>query len=86
MEDNNAITEQPNAIDYEVAFNQMKETAQNLFERVKQLENTWMLNRASILFKIIDCDKFDENTKKKAVDEITQFVYPVEKEEQKKEE
>ena len=86
MEDNNAITEQPTAVkdlNYEemfnklvVEFNELKETAKQLYGRVKQLENTWVLQRADFLFKIVENNKFNPDIRQKAQLEIEEFLFP----------
>lgn len=88
MEDNNAITEQPNVVNYEEEYNklanaytELEKTAKQLYSRVKQLENTWMLTRAEFMFRIIDNNKFDVDTRQKAQKELEEFLFP-QKEEQ----
>lgn len=88
MEDNNAIVEQPNAVNYEEeygklanAYTELEKTAKQLYSRVKQLENTWMLTRADFLFRIVNDNKFDVDFRQKAQKELEEFLFP-EKEEQ----
>lgn len=88
MEDNNAITEQPNVVNYEEEYNklanaytELEKTAKQLYGRVKQLENTWMLTRAEFMFRIVDNNKFDVDTRQKAQKELKEFLFP-QKEEQ----
>ena len=88
MEDNNAITEQPNVVNYEEeysklanAYTELEKTAKQLYSRVKQLENTWMLTRAEFMFRIVDNNKFDVDTRQKAQKELEEFLFP-QKEEQ----
>jgi hypothetical protein len=88
MEDNNAITEQPNVVNYEEEYNklanaytELEKTAKQLYSRVKQLENTWMLTRAEFMFRIVDNNKFDVDTRQKAQKELEEFLFP-QKEEQ----
>lgn len=83
MEDNNAILEQPNAVNYEEeynklvnAYNELKDTANQLYNRVKQLENTWMLQRADFLFKIVGDNKFNVDIRQKAQEELENFLFP----------
>ena len=88
MEDNNAIVEQPNAVNYEEeygklanAYTELEKTAKQLYSRVKQLENTWMLTRADFMFRIVDNNKFDVGVRQKAQEELEEFLFP-KKEEQ----
>ena len=83
MEDNNAINEQHNVVDYEKAFNQLQQEfakldkyAQGLYNRVQELERTWLLQRATFLLEIVKCGKFDSDTTIKAIDELTAFLFP----------
>lgn len=83
MEDNNGINQQPNAVNYEEVCkqleaenNKLKQVADNLYGRVKQLENTWMLNRANFLFEVLKSDAFHSDTKIKAEEELTKFLFP----------
>jgi len=83
MEDNNAINEQLNVVDYEKEykalvekFNQTQTVANQLYERVKQLENTWMLQRAEFLFRIINMEGFSAEVKDKAHTELENFLFP----------
>ena len=88
MEDNHAISEQLNsAVNYEELYNnlstefeKLKETAAQLYSRVKQLENTWMLQRADFLFKIVADNKFDVNIRQKAQIELENFLFPTQPE------
>ena len=82
MEDNNAITEQPNVVNYEEEYNklanaytELEKTAKQLYSRVKQLENTWMLTRAEFMFRIVDNNKFDVDTRQKAQKELEEFLF-----------
>ena len=92
MEDNNAITEQPNVVNYEEEYNKLVEAYKKLqeaanqqcskkYDRVKKLENTWMLTRADFLFRIFSDDKFDAILRQKAQKELEEFLFP-QKEEQ----
>lgn len=92
MEDNNAISEQPIAVNYEeeynklaAEYNKLKKIVEQIYNRAKQLENTWMLTRAEFLFKIVDNNKFDVDTRQKAQKELENFLFP-EKEEVNNEE
>lgn len=83
MEDNNAILEQHNAVNYEEeynklvnAYNELKDMANQLYNRVKQLENTWMLQRADFLFKIVGDNKFNVDIRQKAQEELENFLFP----------
>lgn len=87
MEDNHAISEQPTAVNYEEKynelvneFNRLQETAKQLYSRVKQLENTWMLTRAEFLFKVVDNNKFNVDVRQKAQEELENFLFPVQPE------
>jgi hypothetical protein len=88
MEDNNAINEQLNAVNYEeeynklvAEFNKLRQTAQQLFNRVKQLENNWMLQRAEFLFKVVADNKFNVDIRQKAQEELENFLFPSKQEE-----
>ena len=76
MEDNNAITEQPNAVNYEELYNKLVEAYKQLYNRYRQLENTWMLTRSEFLFKVVDNNKFDVNIRQKAQKELEDFLFP----------
>ena len=88
MEDNNAINEQHNAVNYEeeynklaIEFENLKNTANQLYARVKQLENTWMLQRAEFLFKVVADNKFNVDIRQKAQEELENFLFPSKQEE-----
>ena len=93
MEDNNAINEQLNsAVNYEeeynklaVEFGNLKETANQLYARVKQLENTWMLQRADFLFKVVADNKFNIDIRQRAQEELENFLFPLKHDESKEE-
>ena len=88
MEDNNAINEQPNSVvNYEEEYNKLaveykklEDVANRLYGRVKQLENTWMLQRADFLFRVIDQKVFEDSIKQKASDELIAFLFPKQEE------
>lgn len=88
MEDNNAINEQLDAVNYEekynklaIEFENLKNTANQLYARVKQLENTWMLQRAEFLFKVVADNKFNVDIRQKAQEELEKFLFPSKQEE-----
>lgn len=93
MEDNPAISEQHDSVvNYEekynelvVEFNKLRDTAQQLYSRVKQLENSWMLQRADFLFKIVADNKFNVDIRQKAQEELENFLFPPKHEESKEE-
>lgn len=92
MEDNHAISEQPNAVNYEEEYNKLldaytklEETAKQLYNRTKQLENTWMLQRADFLFKVVENNKFDPDVRQKAQTELENFLFPVQQDVENKE-
>lgn len=83
MEDNNAISKQGLLELNEENFNKLQEenaklteAANALYMKVKQLENTWMLTRASMLMDIVKCGKFDVQTTVEAMNEVTNFLFP----------
>ena len=88
MEDNHAINEQPNsAVNYEEEYNKLaveykklEDVANRLYGRVKQLENTWMLQRTSFLFQILNSDAFSESDKQEARKGIMEFLFPKQEE------
>ena len=88
MEDNHAINEQPNsAVNYENEYNKLLteykklgDIANKLHVRVQQLESTWMLQRASFLFKILNSDAFSESDKQEARKGIMEFLFPKQEE------
>lgn len=88
MEDNHAINEQPNSVvNYEEEYNKLaveykklEDVANRLYGRVKQLENTWMLQRADFLFKVLEAKAFDSDTKIKAEEELIAFLFPKQEE------
>ena len=87
MEDNHAISEQPVAVNYEEEYNKLltefenlKKTANSLYSRVRQLENTWMLQRADFLFKVVENNKFDTTVRQRAQEELENFLFPAEPE------
>ena len=78
MEDNNRGVEQK--IDIEAVLNEnkaIKEAYNNLAERVRELNNTWMITRANILLEVIKIEAFPEEVRQKAVKEFSEFLYPV---------
>lgn len=88
MEDNHAINEQLNAVNYEekynklaIEFENLKNTANQLYARVKQLENTWMLQRAEFLFKVVVDNNFNVDIRQKAQEELENFLFPSKQEE-----
>lgn len=93
MEDNNAINKQLNdAVDYEKEYNnlvveyqKLEDAANKLYNRVKQLENTWMLQRANFLFEVMKLDAFNGDTKIKAEEELINFLFPKKEEQTDKE-
>ena len=92
MEDNHAISKQPNAVNYEEEYNKLldaytklEETAKQLYNRTKQLENTWMLQRADFLFKVVENNKFDPDIRQKAQTELENFLFPVQQDVENKE-
>lgn len=83
MEDNNAINQQHDVVNLEEKCQQLeaengklKQIADNLYGRVRQLENTWMLQRAGFLFEVLKLDAFNGDTKIKAEEELTKFLFP----------
>ena len=83
MEDNNAISEQGLLELNEENFNKLQEENAKLTEAInalymkaKQLENTWILTRASMLMDIVKCGKFDTQTTVEAMNKITNFLFP----------
>lgn len=92
MEDNHAISKQPNAVNYEEEYNKLldaytklEDTAKQLYNRTKQLENTWMLQRADFLFKVVENNKFDPDIRQKAQTELENFLFPVQQDVENKE-
>ena len=58
----------------------LKNMNEQLYNRCSQLENTWALNRANFLFKILDTNNFSEGCKKKAAEELEAFLFPTQEE------
>lgn len=92
MEDNHAISKQPNAVNYEEEYNKLldaytklEDTAKHLYNRTKQLKNTWMLQRADFLFKVVENNKFDPDIRQKAQIELENFLFPVQQDVENKE-
>jgi len=80
MENNNGRPEQE--VDVQKLMEEkarLEQAANNLYARVQQLENTWMLNRANFLFKVIETPRFSEECKDKAIKELEGFLFPPEK-------
>ena len=93
MEDNHAISEQPNAVNYEeeynklvVEFKKLENIADQLYKRVKLLENTWMFHRTDSLFKVVESNNFDPAFRQKAQNELENFLFPVEPEQKENKE
>ena len=85
MEDNNRGTEQK--INIEAVLkenNELKEAYNKLAARVQELNNTWMLNRAGMLIEITKNDAFPSKVKEKAVNELSEFLYPTRNESEEK--
>lgn len=83
MEDNNAINQQHDVVNFEEKCQQLeaengklRQIVDNLYGRVKQLENTWMLQRAGFLFEVLKMDAFKGDVKIKAEEELTKFLFP----------
>jgi len=77
MEDNNRRDEQ--TLDVEAIVNennQLKEAYNKLAERYNELNNTWMFNRAHMLFDVLKTDAFSKKIKDKAAKELSGFLYP----------
>ena len=89
MEDNHAIDQQSNGtVDYEkeykkvvTEYDKLTNIANQLYGKVKQLENTWMLTRAGFLFEIIKSNAFNGDIKVRAEEELTNFLFPKKEEE-----
>ena len=88
MEDNHAINEQlDSAVNFEEEYNKLiaeysklKNITDQLYGRVKQLENTWMLQRADFLFRVLDQKVFEDDIKHKAGEELIAFLFPKQEE------
>lgn len=84
MEDNNAINEQgfPTEVNEEnynkviEEYNKLQHITNNLYQRVKQLENNLITQRAYFLMEIVKCGKFNTETTIKAEEELTNFFFP----------
>ena len=62
--------------DFRIQVNRCIEAYKQLYNRYKQLENTWMLTRSEFLFKVVDNNKFDVNIRQKAQKELEDFLFP----------
>lgn len=78
MEKNNGRNEQEIDVQQLVKEAQdYKNAANKLYQRVQQLESTWLINRATFLFKLIETKGFSEECKQKAIEELEGFLFPV---------
>lgn len=55
---------------------QLKNVLQQVVNENQQLRNTWALNRATFLFKILELEYFDQVFKTKAAEELVAFLFP----------
>ena len=55
---------------------QLKNVLQQVVNENQQLRNTWALNRATFLFKILELECFDKEVKTKASEELVAFLFP----------
>ena len=80
MEDNRNISEQVDNVDLVKENEQLKQALNQVYKRCQQLENTWMLTRADMLFKVVENNKFSPETRQKAQEELENFLFPQPKE------
>lgn len=92
MEENNGRTEQTvdkaNSISFDELmqeYNKLREAYNNLMEKARELNNTWLMNRAHFLFEITKNEAFSESMRQNAVKELSEFLYPVNNEQKIKE-
>lgn len=55
---------------------QYEKIINNLYARVKQLENSWLITRAEFLFKVLETPQFSDECKLKAREELEGFLFP----------
>lgn len=76
MEKNNGSEQ----VDYKKLLEQADPNVQNLvnnlFTRIKLLENEWMKDRVDYLFRVLECKEFNALTKAKAAEELETFLFP----------
>ena len=58
----------------------MKETLNRLYQENIRLKETWVLHRVNFLFQGIKEPMFSEEFKKKAVQELEEYLYPTKEE------
>lgn len=81
MEGNNGRINEP--INDNISLENLKEENIKLrkylndaIEEIKNLRNTWDLQRINFLIEIVKCNEFNTELKSKAVEEIEYFIYP----------
>ena len=64
----------------------LKEVLSKVYPEYQKLKQTWMLQRASFLFKVVENNKFNPDVRQKAQEEIEVFLFPPQAEQEAKEE
>lgn len=64
----------------------LKEVLSKVYPEYQKLKQTWMLQRASFLFKVVENNNFNPDVRQKAQEEIEVFLFPPQAEQEAKEE
>lgn len=64
----------------------LKEVLSKVYPEYQKLKQTWMLQRALFLFKVVENNKFNPDVRQKAQEEIEVFLFPPQAEQEAKEE
>lgn len=57
---------------------QLKKYLKQAVDEIQSLKQTWALQRANFLFKVVECNEFNSEFKVKAIEELEEFLYPKE--------
>lgn len=80
MEENNGKTTRPSssvkAKKLEEENANLKKAVNELYNKAKQMENTWVLARTNFLMKVVETSFYSDEFRKKAAAEIEEMLYP----------
>ena len=54
----------------------LKKAVNELYNKAKQMENTWVLARTNFLMKVVETSFYSDEFRKKAAAEIEEMLYP----------
>lgn len=82
----NLNNEQPDVNRLQEENAKLKEVLSKVYPEYQKLRQTWMLQRASFLFKVVENNTFSPDVRQKAQEEIEVFLFPPQAEQEAKEE